>query len=161
MARKGDPRFRLSPLDLALLVEQEPGEDWRSVEDFPHYAVSRSGRVFSCCPRMINGNIKQTWTERAIEEDKWRRRLLSMTRWDAAAERHIKRGVTVARLVLETFLPRRDSYMLVAHHVNEHPGDDRLENLRWQGQGQHADWHCGEDLPGDRKRRWTSGGSEL
>lgn len=89
--------------------------EWRKVEDFPRYEVSDDGRVrFS-----KTGRVRKGWTEQSGHQ--------TVTLQNPGEK---SKRVKIHRLVAKAYLPNPDKLPFV-RHLNDVPGDNRLENLAW------------------------------
>lgn len=96
-------------------------EEWRTIENYPNYAVSNLGRV----KRIL------TCTGKPLED----RMLSPYIGWGGArmvnlSDRGCHRSMRISRLVAKAFLPNPDNLQVVLHK----DGDilnDRLDNLQW------------------------------
>jgi hypothetical protein len=95
-----------------------------AIKDFPGYAVSRDGKVWSCRPRNGRGDLEKTWRE---------------LKWNKKRDGHMQVSLQlnnkqcykmVHRLVLEAF-DRPCPQGMEGCHKDGDPSNNQLVNLRW------------------------------
>lgn len=96
------------------------------VEDFPHYAVTTSGRVFSCW--------RGYWSELKTKIRKTEKR--GYIGVFLCAPDGKRKPILVHRLVAFAFIPRIGGKTQV-NHINHTPSDNRMENLEWCNQSEN------------------------
>ena len=135
------------------MTNQIKPEIWRTIKDFPDYAVSTNGRV-----KRIKATKKNSYVGRILKPylsgRKYLRVLLSSPKY--------KKHKAIQHLVLETFIsPRPESKE--CNHKDGIKDNDRLSNLEWNTpkENTHHAWRTGlckyEKTPQHRealKKRW-------
>lgn len=117
------------------------------ISEFPGYAITKNGEVFSCWSR--GGNhisiITREWRKLKLR-DKNNRGWLSVVLCKEGG----RYGKRVSRLVLETFIGKCPEGMEACHNNNIR-SDNALSNLRWDthinnnnDKKKHGTWQCGE-----------------
>jgi hypothetical protein len=98
-------------------------EQFRQIEGYPAYRVSRDGEVQSCWSR---GKLKRLSGDWHALKPVNRKRYLSVNLSNGVR----KRRHYIHRLVLEAFVGRRPEGMVCCHYDGD-PANNRLDNLRW------------------------------
>src|SRR6188474_1738732 len=102
------------------MPNESPTEIWKTIEEFPDYAVSSLGRVKRTMRDSLNRNPRTL----KLTPDKDGYRTVCLYRNRAGITKRVARLVAVA--FLEPDLLRRQ-----VNHKNGNRSDDRVENLEW------------------------------
>ena len=102
-------------------------EIWKTINEYPNYKVSNTGKVKS-----IKRNVKskndsmRTIRERILKPSKHRNGYLNV----AIFKEKKRKDMYIHRLVAEAFIPNPNNLHQV-NHINEIKTDNRVENLEW------------------------------
>jgi hypothetical protein len=109
------------------------GDEFRPIDGYPGYRVSREGEVVSCWTRRgrlcLLGN---DWHPLKPIHRRWGHLTVNLCRAGKKASRSIH------RLVLEAFVGPCPPGLICCHR-NGDPADNRVENLRWDTPQSNAD----------------------
>jgi hypothetical protein len=118
-------------------------EQFKPIEGYPAYRVSKDGEVQSCWSRTVPKKLTVAW--RTLKPVR-RGRYLTVNLSDGTR----KRGRYIHRLVLEAFAGPPPPGQICCHNDGD-PENNRLENLRWDtylanehDKLRHGTWLCGE-----------------
>ena len=95
-------------------------EEWRTIEGFPDYEVSNTGKVKSL-------NFNHTGQPKLLKQNKMKLGYLQVLLW--SREKKVK-GKLVHRLVAEAFLPNPNGFRCV-NHKDEDKTNNMVDNLEW------------------------------
>lgn len=88
---------------------------WKTINDYPNYAVSNAGDVMN----LITGKtLKQETTHKGYKR---------VTLSNGRKRQHLR----VHRLVANAFIPNSDSSKMLINHINEDKSNNTVENLEW------------------------------
>lgn len=128
---------------ILLKVDDLPGEEWRTIEDFPLYSVSNKGRV------------KRNRYERFYERDKSLRfypeSLMKQQKYNGymlVTLIHFgkRKELRVNRLVAKAFIKNPNPEICTfVNHKNEDKTNNCTENLEWASPKHNANWGSRND----------------
>ena len=98
--------------------------DWRQIENFPNYLISRNGEIISFY-LLKDGSYRIS--QMKISEGQNGYHMVCLRNND----KKLKRVAQVGRLVLETFCPTENMEELDCDHIDKNRGNNNLDNLRW------------------------------
>lgn len=110
-------------------------EEWRNIND--SYAVSNCGRIKSLERVVVRKNGRpQLWKEKILSPQKNTSEHLQVWLYEDGK----RNPYYVHVLVAEAFIPNPYGYTVV-HHKNHDKSDNRVENLEWMDDNEHAIMH--------------------
>lgn len=117
------------PCNMPIMANRTNSEQYRPIPSYPDYGAAKSGSVMRLTPRKDGIPNRPLTPCIVLLKGKPSRALVGL--FPRGSKRGVSKTVTVARLVLETWVgvPPKDKWH--AAHKNGDATDNRLENLYW------------------------------
>lgn len=131
----------MQKLELFLKKEELlPNEEWRDIPGYPLYRASNQGRIMRKCHE-YDYYLKTRNDRDVLYPEKIIKLRLNRDGYyivNIYNDKHIKKTVTVHRLIALAWIPNDDPEKTQVNHVSENKKDNRLDNLEWTTPKQNA-----------------------